>query len=109
MNIGLFLPKVVPALFCIVMFAAVRRVSSVPALRFVAVIVAVMLARDILHAFTGVVSYFPLADLVIITLYVFWLRAYTGRTRFDVFYLALNALACAAGAVNIFIPFFSQI
>lgn len=109
MNIGLFLPKVVPALFCIVMFGAVRRVSSVPALRFVAVIVAVMLARDILHAFTGVISYFPLADLVIITLYVFWLRAYTGRTRFDVFYLALNGLACAAGAVNIFIPFFSQI
>ncbi len=70
-----------------------------------AVIVALMLARDILHAFTGLISYFPLADLAIITLYVFWLRAYTGRSRFDFVYLALNALVCAAGAVNIFIPF----
>ncbi|MGD0725562.1 MAG: hypothetical protein ABSB63_08340, partial [Spirochaetia bacterium] len=108
MNIGLLLPKLVPALFCIVMFAAVRRIRYVPGLRFVAVILAVMLGRDVLYVFTSVISYFPLADLAIITLYVFWLRTYTGRTRFDFVYLALNGLVCAAGAVNIFIPFFSQ-
>jgi len=108
MNIGLLLPKLVPALFCIVMFAAVRRIRYVPGLRFVAVILAVMLGRDVLYVFTSVISYFPLADLAIITLYVFWLRTYTGRTRFDFVYLALNGLVCAAGVVNIFIPFFSQ-
>lgn len=108
MNIGLVLPKLVPALFCIIMFVAVRRIRSVPALRYVALIVGVMLARDLVHGFTSMVSFFPLADLVIITLYVFWLRSYTGRTRVDALYLALNALVCAAGIVNIVFPWFSQ-
>ena len=109
MNIGLVLPKLVPALFCAVMFAAVRRVKSVPGLGFVAAIVGLMLARDLVHSFTGIFSYFPLADLAVITLYVFWLRVYTGRTRFDFVYVALNVIACAAGILNMLVPFFNQL
>jgi phosphoserine phosphatase RsbU/P len=108
MNLGIIWPKLFPALICLVLYAAVRRVRHLIPLRFIALIVGAMLARDLLFSIVPEVTVYPLADLVIMTLYVLWLRAYTGRKGVDIAYLALNCVIFAAGIVSIFFPVFSQ-
>jgi sigma-B regulation protein RsbU (phosphoserine phosphatase) len=100
MSLNLLWPKLVPAVFAYALFASVYRIRPLPALRYVAFILAVMLLRDLLYGLLGELYAYPLGDLVVLTLYVLWLRSYTGFRPADPVYLGLNALIFAAAAAN---------
>jgi sigma-B regulation protein RsbU (phosphoserine phosphatase) len=108
MNLGMFWPKIVPALAVVIVFAAVSSVRPQRALLPVAFILAALVARDLLASLFPIPTLPLLADLGILTLYVVWLRGYTGWKAPDWIYLVLNCLVAAAAVVGIFFPYLPQ-
>jgi sigma-B regulation protein RsbU (phosphoserine phosphatase) len=108
MNLGILWPKLFPALLVVFLFAAVYRLRPVASLRWVVVIVAVMLARDILFSLIPEHHVYLLTDLGIMVLYVLWLRSFTGWRRSDTLLVALDAAICAAAVLNIFFPLVTE-
>ena len=108
MNLGILWPKLAPALIVVVLFAAVYRVRPLRPLRIVGIIIALMLARDLLYLFVPRAAVYGLADLAVLTLYLVWLRASTERRRIDLFTVLLNVLVAAAAVANVVVPFFDD-
>ena len=64
----------------------------------------VLLARDLVYLAFGRELIVPLAELVVLALYLLWVRLFTGLQAADVVYLAVNFLALIAGAASFFLP-----
>ena len=99
MSWSLLLPKLAPALLALGCWAAVQRVRRLPQMAFIAAIIGLMLARDVVYAALPLVQVCLVADLGVLTLYVLWVRSYTGARRLDLPWFALNAVAVAVAAV----------
>jgi phosphoserine phosphatase RsbU/P len=108
MNLALFWPKLVPAALAFALFASVVRLQRIRALAWVAAILSVMLARDLVSSVVPDVHLSLISDLAIMTLYVFWLRAYTGKRRVHTVFVVLNAVACAAAVLDMIFPVVTQ-
>ena len=108
MNLGAFWPKVVPALFVVVLLVAVARPRPRARLGPVALILAVLLARDLLSSLVAIPALTLLADLGAVILYVAWLRGITGWKATDTAYLVVNGVVAAAAIVNIILPTLAQ-
>jgi sigma-B regulation protein RsbU (phosphoserine phosphatase) len=65
-----------------------------------AVLVGVLLARDLGFLAFGRELIVPLAELCVLALYLLWVRVFTGLQAADVVYLAVNFLALVAGAAS---------
>ena len=104
MNLGILWPKLFPALVVLMLFAAVYRLRPEASLRYLAAILAVMLARDILYVVVPDLHVYLLTDFGVMVLYVLWLRSFTGWRRSDTVVAVVDAVACAVAVVNIYFP-----
>jgi sigma-B regulation protein RsbU (phosphoserine phosphatase) len=108
MNLGLLWPKLFPALVVFVVFVAVYRLAPSASLRSIAAILAAMLARDVLFSLAPWLHVSLLVDIVIMVLYVLWVRSLTGWRASDTVFAILNAAVCAAALVNIVFPLVAE-
>jgi sigma-B regulation protein RsbU (phosphoserine phosphatase) len=86
------------------LLAAVARSGRPRGLAVWAVLVGVLLARDLLYLAFARELIVPLAELAVLALYLLWLRVFTGLRAADVVYLAVNFLALVAGTAALFLP-----
>jgi phosphoserine phosphatase RsbU/P len=101
-------PRLFPALLVLVPLLAVSRVRAIPSLGFVAVAAAIMLLRDAAYTFLGQVLLYPVSELVLMSVYVAWLRSFTGWRRLDGALLGVNGLAAVLAVADIFLGFLPQ-
>jgi len=104
MNLGILWPKLAPALPVVLMFAAVYRLRPAGSLRWVAAILAVMVARDVAFSLLPEIHLYLTTDLAVMVLYVAWLRSFTGWRRSDTLLVLLDAVVGGAAVANIFFP-----
>jgi sigma-B regulation protein RsbU (phosphoserine phosphatase) len=97
MSFSVLWPKLFANLFLLLLFVSVYRLGRLKSLRLLAGVVIVLLLRDLLYSYTGIENVIPLSELLVLLLYLMWLRSYTGRRSSDLAYLLLNAAAFAAG------------
>ncbi|HTO21319.1 MAG TPA: GAF domain-containing SpoIIE family protein phosphatase [Spirochaetia bacterium] len=109
MNLGILWPKLAPALLALGCWAAVTRVRRSRQMGYIAAVIGLMVARDIVYAVLPLVQVCLVADLGVLTLYVLWVRSYTGPRRADLPWFALNAVAAAAAAVSIAVTGYPQV
>jgi sigma-B regulation protein RsbU (phosphoserine phosphatase) len=104
MNLGVLWPKLFPALVVSMLFVAVASLRPPASLRRVAVVLAVMLARDIAYSLFPDIHIYLLTDLGIMIIYVLWLRSFTGWRRSDTAVVLLDAAVAAAAVLNLLFP-----
>lgn len=85
-------PKIFAELFLLMLFILVVRMHRVKAVSIFGYIIAVLAVRDILFSFYPLYYIFAVSDFIIISLYLLWIRSYTGKKRTDNIYFVLNML-----------------
>lgn len=104
MELALLWPKLfVLLLLALLLFrVASQRPAEAPRAGLVAlaVVLAILLGRDIALAVIDVPLLLPVSGLAVIVTYVLWLRTFTGATPADRVFLAVNVLAVAAAVGN---------
>jgi len=96
--------KLFTTLLLVALLVAVARSGRPRGLAIWAVLAGVLLARDLGYLAFGRELIVPLAELVVLALYLLWVRLFTGLQAADVVYLAVNFLALIAGAASFFLP-----
>ena len=96
-------PKIFTELFLLLLFILVIRIQKSKAVSIFGYIIAVLIARDILFTFFPIYYIFSVSDFVVISLYLLWIRSYTGKRRTDKIYFILNILFFGAVITNIYL------
>ena len=98
------LPTLLIELLLLLIFFAVRRLKKLPALNVFVLIFCLLLVRDLLYSAFGSTTIISLSNLAVVSVYLLWLRLYTGRRVIDAAYTLFNCAVAAVAIVNIFIP-----
>ncbi len=93
-------PKILVELFLLLLFALTVRLKNEKPLTVFGYIIAVLVARDILFSLFIIGYIIPLSEFVVVSLYLLWLRKYTGNKNSDRFYLFFNILFFSAVIAN---------
>ena len=92
MSAPLLWPKILVELFLILLFTLAMRLKKEKPLAVFGYIIAVLIARDILFSLFNLGYIISVSEFIVISLYLLWLRSYTGNKISDRFYFFLNLL-----------------
>ncbi len=98
--ISVFGPKLFVEVFLVVYFLSVLKLKKISSIYLFGYIIAILACRDILYHFINNDTIISLSHLVVISIYLIWLRTYTGKRKIDQFYFIANGLFILLIIVN---------
>ncbi len=92
--------KIFVELFLLLLFVLTMRIKKEKPAAVFGYIIAVLIARDILFSIINLSYIIYVSEFMVISLYILWLRHYTGKKNSDRFYLFFNILFFGAVIAN---------
>jgi hypothetical protein len=86
-------------------YISVLKGGRAKSLYVLGLIIPVLVVRDLLYLFFSHDYIMALSDIIVITIYLFWLRTYTHKYRLDLFYLLINGIIFTGGVAALFLTF----
>ncbi len=105
MILSILWPKLFTILFLLMFYFSVLKRGRIKSLYILGLVIPVLAVRDLLYLFFPHDYIMALSDIIVITIYLLWLRTYTHKHRLDIFYLFLNGIIFAAGVAALFVTF----
>lgn len=103
MALSNLLPKLFIEILLIFFYSLARRHKRAPSLQALGLIIIILIVRDVAYAFVGIDYILSLSNVVVISLYLFWLRSVTGPRIMDLYYLVINILVVVFTVANLFL------
>lgn len=103
MNVSSLLPRLFVELLTFIYFRSTLRIKNTNHIRIFGYIIAILFVRDILYTLLQNDHIMALSDILVVSVYLIWLRSYTGKRRVDIYYFILNALFILFVGSNIFL------
>ncbi len=97
------LPKLFVELFLLFLYIIARKTRKERVLTFFLYIILLLVSRDILFAIFKIPLIFSFSDFLVILIYLFWIRNYTGRRRGDFIFIIFNLAIFTFGFLDSFL------